>query len=256
MYTQAPRLECAVSTRPMITLPWTPSPHCIDEISVNSPWNPQTVSLIQENTTPWNPQTVSSLQEYTTPSSCQQKIFPGYNLAGGFSQSCTSEAAITAAQPLTTSTYLQARKTTGYSEQSAPRYPEHPRSTPSYPAHTQLAPRYQHVSADSTTQESSSLTTNAQHEYQVFPQLNTQHPTCHFNLSYNTSNPRIVHPQNISPGCFEISDISESSTYHTPTSNIGPSDRCHPTASYYQPIAESTSSNAYNNLSQIGHPAD
>ena len=124
MYTQAPRLECAVSTRPMITLPWTPSPHCIDEISVNSPWNPQTVSLIQENTTPWNPQTVSSMQEYTTPSSCQQKFFPGYNLAGGSSRSCTSEADITAAQPLTTSTYLPSRKTTGYSEQSAPRYPD------------------------------------------------------------------------------------------------------------------------------------
>ena len=248
----------AVSTRPMITLPWTPSPHCIDGISVNSPWNPQTASSLQEYTTPWNPQTVSSLQEYTTPSSCQQKFFPGYNLAGGSSQSCTSEADITAAQPLTTSTYLPATKTTGYFEQSAPRYPEHPRSTPSYPAHTQLAPRYQHVSADSTTPESSSLTSNSQHEYQVFPQLKTQHPTCHFNLSYNTLNPRIVHPQNISPGCFEISDTSESSTYHTPTSTIGPSGRCHTTASFYQPIAEGTSYNANNNISepQIGHPAD
>ena len=233
MCTQAPRLECAVSTRPMICLPWTPSPHCIDGISVNSPWNPQTVS---------------SMQEYTTPSYCQQKFFPGYNLAGGSSRSCTSEADITAAQLLTTSTYLPSTKTTGYSEQSAPRYPEHPRSTP----------RYQHVSADSTTQESSSLTSNSQHEYQVFPQLNTQHPTCHFNLSYNTLNPIIVHPQSISPGCFKISDISESSTYHTTTSTIGPSDSCHPTASCYQTIAESTSYNANNNLSepQIGQPAD
>ena len=243
MHTQATRLECTVSTRPMLTLPWTPFPHCIDGISVNSPRNPQTVS---------------SMQEYTTPSSCQQKFFPGYTLAGGSSGSCTSEADITAAQPLITSTYLPATKTTGYSEQSAPRYPKHPRSTPSYPAHPQSAPRYQHVSADSTTPESSSLTSNSQHEYQVFSQLNTQHPTCHFNLSYNTSNSTIVHPQNISPGCFEISNISESSTYHTPTSTIGPSDRCHPTASCYQPIAESTSYNANNNLSepQIGHPAD
>ena len=119
--THAARLECAVSTGPMITLPWTPDPICFDGISVNSPWNPHTVS---------------SMHEYTTPSSNQVKFLPGYNLAGGSSQSCTSEADITAAQPRTTSTYLPATKTNGYSEQSASGYLQHPQlSAPSYTAH-------------------------------------------------------------------------------------------------------------------------
>ena len=127
------------------------------------------------------------MRDYTTPSSNQEKFFPGYNLAGGSSQSCTSEANVTAAQPLKTFSYLPATKTSGYSEQSAPRYPEHPQlSAPSYTAHAQSVTRYQHVSSDSTTPESSKLASNSQHEYQVFPQLNTQNSTCNFNFSLNT----------------------------------------------------------------------
>ena len=152
MYVQAPRFECAVSTRPTITLPCTPDPNFFDGIPVNSPWNPQTVF---------------STQEYSTSLSYRQKFFPGYYLASGSSRSCSSEEDITAAQPLATSTDLPAAINAGYPDQSAARYPAHP----------QMAPRYQHVSADSTTPESSTLTSNSQHEYQVIPQLNTLHFT-------------------------------------------------------------------------------
>ena len=160
MYAQAPRFKCAVSTGPIITLPWTPDPICFDGISVNYPWNPYTVS---------------SMHEYTTPSSNQERFFPGYNLAGGSSQSCTSEANVTAAQPLTTSSYLPATKTSRFSKQSAPRYPQHPQSAPSYTAHPN---RLQDTNTPQPTQ--------LFHQYQVFSQLDTQNPTCNFNFSLNT----------------------------------------------------------------------
>ena len=171
MYAQAPRFKCAVSTGPIITLPWTPDPICFDGISVNSPWNPYTVS---------------SMHEYTTPSSNQEGFFPGYNLAGGFSQSCTSEANVTAAQPLTTSSYLPATKTSRFSKQSAPRYPQHPQPAPSYTAHPNRLQVTLHTInrlQDTNTPQPTQLHL---HQYQVLSQLDTQNPTCNFNFSLNT----------------------------------------------------------------------